>query len=141
MGEGDRGGTRAGGTERSFWVLRPGAPWHDAISLSVYHTCHPALPILATQRAADSLAAKTGRRFTRPREVDLSASHRRQLSGAKKGAVVSALPNAARQQNHAIADGHGFPLAVHVPALRRMINKTRRTHARPALPCQTRRNV
>ena len=67
------------------------------VSLSALSDLSSALPILAAQRVADALAAKTGRRFTRPREARSERIlHRCQLQRGEKGAVVSALQNAAK---------------------------------------------
>ena len=100
-----------------FWVLRTGAPWHgSAVSLSVSPNLSSALPTVAAQRDADSLAAKTGRRLTRPREARSERIlHRRQLQRReKRGSGVGPTKRGKGSKIMAIADGHGFPLAVHV---------------------------
>src|ERR1039457_471197 len=56
-----------------------------AVSLSVLSNLSSAFPTLAAQRAADALAAKTSRRFTRPREARSERIlHRRQLQRREK---------------------------------------------------------
>jgi transposase len=71
---------------------------------------------MAAQWAADSLAAKTGRRFTRPGEARSERIlHRRQLQrGEKRGSSVGPTKRGKGSKIMAIADGHGFPLAVYV---------------------------
>src|SRR5258706_1555000 len=87
-----------------------------AVSLSVLSDLSSALPTLAAQRVADSLAAKTGRRFTRPREARSERIfHRRQLQRReKRGSSVGPTKRGKGSKIMAIADGHGFPLAVYV---------------------------
>src|SRR5467141_4716009 len=87
-----------------------------AVSLPVLSNLSSALPTLAAQRVADSLAAKTGRRLTRPREARSERIlHRRQLQRReKRGSGVGPTKRGKGSKIMAIADGHGFPLAVHV---------------------------
>ena len=78
----------ARGAERSLLGSTHGCSLaRFAVSLSVLSGLSSTLPTPAAQRVADSLAAKTCRRFT-----NIDARFR----GAKKGAVVSALQNAAK---------------------------------------------
>ena len=68
-----------------------------AVSLSALSDLSSALPTLAAQWAANSLAGKTGRRFTRPGEARSERIlHRRQFQRRWKGEPVSALQNAAK---------------------------------------------
>jgi transposase len=71
---------------------------------------------MAAQRAANWLAAKTGRRFTRPGEARFERIlHRRQLQrGEKRGSSVGPTKRGKGSKIMAIADGHGFPLSVYV---------------------------
>src|SRR6266404_4044274 len=58
------------GAERSLLGFTHGCSLaRFAVSLSFLSDLSSALPILAAQRVADSLAARPGRRFTRPREA------------------------------------------------------------------------
>src|SRR5260221_4432300 len=58
------------GAQRSLLGFAHGCSLaRSAISLPVLPDLSSTLPTLAAQRAADSLAAKTSRRFTRPREA------------------------------------------------------------------------
>ncbi len=86
------------------------------VSLSALSDLSSALPILAAQRVADALAAKTGRRFTRPREARSERIlHRCQLQrGEKRGSGVGPTKRGKGSKIMAIADGHGLPFAVHV---------------------------
>jgi transposase len=71
---------------------------------------------MAAQRVATWLAAKTGRRFTRPGEARFERIlHRRQLQrGEKRGSTVGPTKRGKGSKIMAIADGHGFPLSVYV---------------------------
>ena len=86
------------------------------VSLSTLSNLSSTLPILAAQRAADALAAKTSRRLTRPREArSQRILRRRQLQRREKGGSgVGPTKRGKGSKIMAIADGHGFPLAVHV---------------------------
>ena len=88
----------------------------SAISLSVLSDLSSTLPTLAAQWAADALAAKTGRRLTRPREARSERIlHRRQLQRReKRGSGVGPTKRGKGSKIMAIADRHGLPLAVHV---------------------------
>ena len=88
----------------------------SAVSLSFLSDLSSTLPILAAQRAADALAAKTGRGLTRPRKARSERIlHRRQLQlGEKRGSGVGPTKRGKGSKIMAIADGHGLPLAVHV---------------------------
>src|ERR1700746_317741 len=74
------------GAERSFLGSTHGCSLaRFAVALSSLSDLSSALPILAAQRVADTLAAKTGRRLTRPREARSERIlHRRQLQRRKK---------------------------------------------------------
>ena len=100
-----------------LWVLRTGAPWHDLPSrYPPYHNLSSTFPTVAALRAADALAANTGRRLTRPRKARSERIlHRRQLQfGEKGGSGVGPTKRGKGSKIMAIADGHGLPLAVHV---------------------------
>ena len=88
----------------------------SAVSLSVLSNLPSAFPILAAQRAADALAAKTSRRFTRPRKARSERIlHRHQLQRReKRGCSVGPTKRGKGSKIMAIADGHGFPLSVYV---------------------------
>src|SRR5260370_13819351 len=88
----------------------------SAVSLSVLSNLSSTFPTLAAQWAANSPAAKTGRRFTRPGEARSERIlHRRQLQrGEKRGSGVGPTKRGKGSKIMAIADGHGFPLAVYV---------------------------
>ena len=88
----------------------------SAASLSTLPNLSSTVPILATQRAADPFAAKTGRGLTRPRKARSERIlHRRQLQfGEKRGSGVGPTKRGKGSKIMAIADGHGLPLAVHV---------------------------
>jgi hypothetical protein len=88
----------ARGAERSLLGFTHGCSLaRSAVSLSVLSDLSSALPTLAAQWAADSLAAKTGRGLARPRKARSERIlHRRQLQRREKGALASALQNAAK---------------------------------------------
>src|SRR5277367_3611561 len=88
----------------------------SAVSLSVLSDLSSALPTLAAQRVADSLAAKTSRGLTRPRKARSERIlHRRQFQRReKRGSGVGPTKRGKGSKIMAIADGHGFPLAVYV---------------------------
>ena len=71
---------------------------------------------MAAQWTADTPAAKTGRGLTRPREARSERIlHRRQLQRReKRGSGVGPTKRGKGSKIMAIADGHGFPLSVHV---------------------------
>jgi hypothetical protein len=105
------------GTERSLLgATHRCSLARSAVSLSVLSNLSAALPTLAAQRAADALAAKTSRRLTRPREARSERIlHRRQLQRReKRGSSVGPTKRGKGSKIMAIADGHGFPLSVHV---------------------------
>ena len=86
------------------------------VALSALSNLSSTLPILAAQRAADTLAAKTCRGLTRPREAGSQRIvHRRKLQrGEKGGSAVGPTKRGKGSKIMAIADGHGLPFAVHV---------------------------
>ena len=105
------------GAERSLLGSTHGCSLaRSAVSLSVLSNLSSALPTLAAQWAAHSLAAKTGRRFTRPGEARSERIlHRCQLQrGEKRGSRVGPTKRGKGSKIMAIADGHGFPLSVYV---------------------------
>ena len=71
---------------------------------------------MAAQWTADTPAAKTGRGLTRPREARSERIlHRRQFQRReKRGSSVGPTKRGKGSKIMAIADGHGFPLSVHV---------------------------
>src|SRR5208282_4781811 len=86
------------------------------VSLSALSNLSSTIPILAAQRVADAIAAKTCRGLTRPRKArSQRILHRRQLQRReKRGSGVGPTKRGKGSKIMAIADGHGFPLAVHV---------------------------
>ncbi len=105
------------GAERSLLGSPHGCSLaRSAVSLSVLSDLSSALPTMAAQRPANSLAAKAGRRFTRPGEARSERIlHRRQLQrGEKRGSSVGPTKRGKGSKIMAIADGHGFPLSVYV---------------------------
>jgi transposase len=86
------------------------------VSLSALSNLSSTIPILAAQRVADTLAAKTCRGLTRPREArSQRILHRRQLQRREKGGSgVGPTKRGKGSKIMAIADGHGLPFAVHV---------------------------
>src|SRR5258708_38222462 len=100
-----------------FWVLRTGAPWHDLPSrYPSYQTCHRRFQLWQRSGLLTRLLQKLAEDLRDRGKLDLSESFiDASFSGAKKGAVVSALQKRGKcSKIMAIADGHGFPLAVHV---------------------------
>ena len=105
------------GTERSFLGFTHGCSLaRSAVSLSVLSDLSSTLPTVAAQRDADSLPAKLAEDLRDRGKLDLSESfHRRQLQQReKKGSGVGPTKRGKGSKIMAIADGHGFPLAVHV---------------------------
>src|SRR5260370_27139628 len=105
------------GTERSLLGATHGCSLaRPAVSLSVLSNMSSALPTLAAQWASDAPAAKTGRGLTGPREARSERIlHRRQFQRReKRGPSVGPTKHGKGSESMAIADGHGFPLAVHV---------------------------
>ena len=103
--------------ERSFLGLTHGCSLaRSAVSLSFLSDLSSTLPTLAAQWVADALAAKTGRRLTRSREARSERIfHRRQFQRReKRGSGVGPTKRGKGSKIMAIADGHGFPLAVYV---------------------------
>jgi transposase len=86
------------------------------VSLSALSNLSSTIPILAAQRAADTLAAKTCRGLTRPRKArPQRILYRRQLQRREKGGSgVGPTKRGKGSKIMAIADGHGLPFAVHV---------------------------
>src|ERR1700737_784046 len=81
------------------------------VSLSALSNLSSTIPILAAQRVADTLAAKTCRGLTRPRKAQSQRFlHRRQLHGReKRGSGVGPTKRGKGSKIMAIADGHVFP--------------------------------
>jgi hypothetical protein len=105
------------GAQRSLLGFTHGCSLaRSALSLSVLSNLSSALPTVAAQWVADSLAAKTSRRFTRSRKARSERIlHRRQLQRREKGGSgVGPTKRGKGSKIMAIADGPGFPLAVHV---------------------------
>jgi hypothetical protein len=103
--------------ERSLLGLTHGCSLaRSALSLSVLSDLSSALPTLAAQRVADSPAAKISRGLTGPRKARSERIlHRRQLQRReKRGSGVGPTKRGKGSKIMAIADGHGFPLAVYV---------------------------
>src|SRR6202158_1115015 len=91
------------GTERSFLGFTHGCSLaRSAVSLSVLSDLSSTLPTLAAQWAADALAAKTGRRLTRPREArsERILSSTPASAARKKGLWCRPYKTRQRQQNH-----------------------------------------
>jgi len=88
----------------------------SAESLSALSDLSSPLPTVAALGTAHSVAAETGRRFTRPRETRSERIlHRRQLQfGEKRGSGVGPTKRGKGSKIMAIADRHGLPVAVHV---------------------------
>jgi len=88
----------------------------SASSLSALSNLPSTLPTVAALGTAHSVAAETGRRFTRPREARSERIlHRRQLQfGEKRGSGVGPTKRGKGSKIMAIADRHGLPIAVHV---------------------------
>jgi transposase len=86
------------------------------VPLSALSNLSSTIPILAAQRAADTLAAKTCRGLTRPRKArSQRIIHRRQFQRREKGgSAIGPTKRGKGSKIMAIADGHGLPLAVHV---------------------------
>jgi len=81
-----------------FWVLRTGAPWHDLPSrYPSYQTCHRRFQHWQRSGLLTRLREKLAEDLRDRGKVDLSESFiDASFSGAKKGALVSALQNAAK---------------------------------------------
>jgi len=88
----------------------------SSVTLSALSNLSSTIPILAAQRAADPLAAKTRRGLTRPRKARSERIlHRCQLQfGEKRGFAVGPTRRGKGSKIMAISDGHGLPVAVHV---------------------------
>src|SRR6202795_4165674 len=86
------------------------------VSLSALSNLASTIPILAAQRVADTIAAKTCRRLTRPRKArSQRILHRRRFQRRKKrGSGFGPTKRGKGSKIMAIADGHGLPFAVHV---------------------------
>jgi len=86
------------GAERSLWVLRTGAPWHDLPSrYPPYQTCHRRFQHWQRSGLLTRLLQKLAEDLRDRGKLDLSESFiDASFSGAKKGALVSALQNAAK---------------------------------------------
>jgi transposase len=81
-----------------FWVLRTGAPWHDLPSrYPPYQTCHRRFQSWQRNGLLTRLLQKLAEDLRDRGKLDLSESFiDASFSGAKKGALVSALQNAAK---------------------------------------------
>src|SRR5260370_28393273 len=81
-----------------FWVLRTSAPWHDLPSrYPSYQTCHTRFQSWQRSGLLTRLLQKLAQDLRDRGKLDLSESLiDPSFSGAKKGAVVSALQNAAK---------------------------------------------
>jgi hypothetical protein len=111
------------GAQRSLLGFTHGCSLaRTAVSLSVLSDLSSALPTLAAQRVANSLAAKTSRRFTRPRKARSERIlHRRQLQRREKGGSgVGPTKRGKGSKIMAIADGLVFLSPCTWPALRVM---------------------
>src|ERR1700681_1986637 len=88
----------------------------SASSLSALPNLSSTLPTVAALGAVHAVAAKTGRRLTRPRQARSERGlHRRQLQfGEKRGSGVGPTKRGKGSKIMAIADRHGLPVAVHV---------------------------
>jgi len=107
-----------------FWVLRTGAPWHDLPSrYPSYQTCHRRFQHWQRSGLLTRLLQKLAEDLRDRGKLDLSESFiDASFSGAKKGALVSALQNAAKA-------------AKSWQSQTAMVFLSRCTW--PALPCQT----
>ena len=106
-----------------FWVLRTGAPWHDLPSrYPSYQTCHRRFQFWQRSGLLTRLLQTLAEDLRDRGKLDLSESFiDASFSSAKKGALVSALQNAAKaakswQSQTAMA----FLSPCTWPALRRM---------------------
>jgi transposase len=81
-----------------FWVLRTGAPWHDLPRrYPPYQTCHRRLQHWQRSGLLTRLLQKLAEDLRDRGKLDLSESFiDASFSSAKKGALVSALQNAAK---------------------------------------------
>ena len=81
-----------------FWVLRTGAPWHDLPSrYTSYQTCHRRFQHWQRGGLLTRLLQKLAEDLRDRGKLDLSESFiDASFSGAKKGALVSALQNGAK---------------------------------------------
>ena len=81
-----------------FWVLRTGAPWHDLPSrYPPYQTCHRRFQSWQRSGLLRRLLQKLAEDLRDRGKLDLSESFiDASFSSAKKGALVSALQNAAK---------------------------------------------
>ena len=99
-----------------FWVLRTGAPWHDLPSrYPSYQTCHRRFQHWQRSGLLTRLLQKLAEDLRDRGKLDLSESFiDASFSGAKRGGGVGPTKRGKGSKIMAIADGHGFPLAVHV---------------------------
>jgi transposase len=105
-----------------FWVLRTGAPWHDLPSrYPSYQTCPQRFQQWQRSGLLTRLLQKLGEDLRDRGKLDLSESfYRRQLQRReKRGSGVGPTKRGKGSKIMAIADGHGFPLAVHVASRKR----------------------
>src|SRR5271155_3861431 len=81
-----------------FWVLRTGAPWHDLPSrYPSYQTCHRRFQQWQRSGLLPGLLQKLAEDLRDRGKLDLSESFiDASFSGAKKGALLSALQSAAK---------------------------------------------
>jgi transposase len=81
-----------------LWILRTGAPWHDLPSrYPSYQTCHRRFQQWERSGKLTKLLQKLAEDLRDRGQLDLSEAFiDASFSGAKKGALVSALQNAAK---------------------------------------------
>jgi len=93
-----------------FWVLRTGAPWYDLASRFLsYQTCHRRFQHWQRSGLLTRLLQKLAEDLPDRGKLDLSESFiDTSFSGAKKGAAVSALINAAKAAKLWHRDGHVY---------------------------------
>lgn len=105
----DRSGNRMGRPrvearavlEGILWVLRTGAPWKDMPSrFPAYQTCHRRYQQWVEEGVIDAILQALARDLETRGRIDLSEGFiDGSFASAKKGALVSAKPNAARAPN------------------------------------------
>jgi hypothetical protein len=109
-------GHACGFERRILGVTHRSSLARSPVPLSALSNLSSTIPILAAQRAADTLAAKTCRGLTRPRKArSQRIIHRRQFQRREKGgSAIGPTKRGKGSKIMAIADGHGLPFAVHV---------------------------
>src|ERR1700720_1241422 len=106
-----------------LWVLRTGAPWHDLPGrYPPYTTCHRRFQQWQRSGLLTHLLQKLAEDLRDRGKLDLSESFiDASFSGGKKGALVSALQNAAKAaKSWQSQTAMGFLSPCKWPALRRM---------------------